>query len=222
MEAGIVSLRTGRVAELPRPNWERGRAGPWRSAYVKHQAPGPVRATALGLEGDEQFDRRVHGGPDMAVLAYADAHYPSWRAETGIGEMGPGGFGENLTLSGVDETSVCVGDTWRCDEVVLEVSQPRGPCANISRRWNVPTLQQRVTDRAWAGWYLRVLREGLLASGATLTLASRPHPEWSVERVFRLRYDPALDPAAVRWLSGCAALSATWRQRFAEQAVRLG
>src|SRR5262252_2333564 len=77
----------------------------WRSAYYKEAVSGPVRAEALGLVGDEQADRRVHGGVHQAILAYALDHYAAWRDELGIAEMGPGGFGENFSVEGLDEHS---------------------------------------------------------------------------------------------------------------------
>jgi MOSC domain-containing protein YiiM len=218
IEGRIVSLRTGRVRAMARPEWDRHRDRTWRSGYVKDEAAGPLRATTIGLEGDEQYDRAAHGGEHMAVLAYAAAHYALWRQEPGLEAMGPGGFGENLTVDGLDEGSVCIGDVWESERVRFEVSQPRGPCANISRRWNAPTMVQRASDTARIGWYLRVAREGTIARGERLRLIERPHEGWTVERVFRLRNAPALDPEGVRWLAACEALSPEWRRRFARAA----
>src|SRR5262249_47371619 len=132
---------------------------PWTSAYYKDPVTGPVKLGRLGLEGDQQADRRVHGGPDMAVLAYSIDHYPVWRRELGIESMGPGGFGENFAVAGRDERTVCVGDVIAIGDARLQVSQPRGPCANISRRWKRADLLKRVTENGRSGWYLRVLDE---------------------------------------------------------------
>jgi len=217
----LVSLRTGRVRDLPRPAWDRHRERTWRTAYRKDEVEGPVHAGALGLEGDEQGNREVHGGPQMAVLAYAASHYPIWRREAGLEAMGPGAFGENFTLEGVDETSVCIGDAWEGDHAAFEVSQPRGPCANIARFWNVPDLLRRVSESGRVGWYLRVTREGAVTRGEALRLVARPQPEWPVARVFRLRKDPAGDPTGVRELSVLAPLSPGWRRHFTELAARL-
>jgi MOSC domain-containing protein YiiM len=167
------------------------------------------------------YNTDVHGGTQMAVLAYAAAHYREWRAEPGLEAMGPGGFGENLTIDGLDEHSVCIGDTYDVGEVRLQVSQPRGPCSNISRRWGVPTLLQRVAETGRTGWYLRVLREGLLERGQEVSLAARPHPDWSVARLLALRLDPQRDPAALAWLAACEELSPQWRAMYAEHAARL-
>jgi MOSC domain-containing protein YiiM len=214
----IVSVRTGRVREYPRPDWDHAAARTWRSAYHKDEVPGPVRAGTLGLEGDEQAHLDVHGGPHMAVLAYAAAHYPRWREEPGLAAMGPGGFAENLTIEGLDETTVCIGDAYQAGEVAFEVSQPRGPCAAIARVWERPDLVARVTETARTGWYLRVTRPGPIERGVTLTRMARPHPEWTVERVFRLRMAKEADPRELRAAAACAELSPGWRELFTERA----
>ena len=219
MIATIVSIRTGRAREMPRPDWDRSPARTWRSAYVKDEVEGPARVTTLGLEGDEQYDRAAHGGEHMALLAYAAAHYPLWRAEPGLAQAGPGAFGENLAIEGLDETSVRIGDVLEAGDARFQVSQPRGPCANIARRWNVPNLVERVTESGRIGWYLRVLREGTIERGAPITLVERPHEEWDVARVFRLRLDPSGDPAGVRSLASCPELSPEWRGMFARKAA---
>ncbi len=219
-ETRIVSVRTGRVREHARPDWDHHAKRTWRTAYYKDEVAGPVRVTPTGLEGDEQADRRVHGGEQMAVLAYAVSHYARWREAPALAAMGPGGFGENLSLEGPDEASVCIGDVWETDGVRLQVSQPRGPCAAISRVWNVPDLMQRATDAVRIGWYFRVLREGPIARGETLRLVDRPHPAWTVARVFRLRIGADSDPAALEALAVCEALSPEWRRKVRERAER--
>jgi len=207
---------------MPRPDWDRSRSRTWRSAYVKDEVAGPVRVTALGLEGDEQHDRTVHGGEHMALLAYAAAHYAAWRRDPALAQMGPGGFGENLTIEGLDESTVCIGDVLEAGDVRFAVSQPRGPCANIARRWNVPDMVKRVTETGHTGWYLRVLREGTIERGVPVTLVERPRAELTVVRVFRLSRDPASDPAGVQALASCAELSPAWRAKFAKEAARTG
>lgn len=210
----IVSVRVGRARAHPRPAWDQKHSSTWTSAYVKDEVPGPVHVSALGLAGDQQHDRRVHGGEQMAVLAYAAGHYPRWREELGIPEIGPGGFGENLVIEGLDEWSLCVGDVLEAGAARLQISQPRGPCANISRRWNREDLLGRVTANRRTGWYQRVLREGEIAVGDVVTLVERPQPDWTVERVLALRLAPAGDRAGVTFLANCPELSPEWRSKF--------
>ena len=213
-EGRIVSVRAGRVHERPRPAWDRHADEPWVTAYGKSEVAGPVHVGTLGLEGDEQAEMDVHGGPQMAVLAYANAHYAHWRQVPGLGAMGPGGFAENLTVETFDESVVCIGDVYEAGGVRLQVSSPRGPCASISRWWNEPSMVKRSTESARIGWYHRVLHEGVLAAGDFYRLVERSCPDWTVERVFRQRVGPVRDAAALRELTTLAELSPEWQGHF--------
>jgi MOSC domain-containing protein YiiM len=183
--------------------------------------PGAATIGPLGLEGDEQADRAEHGGVEMAVLAYAAAHYPQWRTDLGLPEIGPGGFAENLTVEHYDETTHCVGDVVAAGGVRLQISQPRGPCSAISMRWDREDLLRIVTQRRRAGWYLRVLEPGTLSRGDRYEVIERPHPGWTVDRVFALRHEPADDPDGIAWLARCPELSPDWREKFARHETRL-
>lgn len=222
MSARVVSVRAGRVRVMTRPDWDRHVEREWSSAYLKDAVAGLVSVGALGLEGDEQFDRESHGGPDKAVLAYSADHYPAWRGEIGIADFGPGAFGENLTITGLDETRVCIGERWTIGGVMLEVSQPRGPCANISRRWNREDLLDRVTRSRLGGWYLRVITPGRLATGDLVDRHAAASPEWTVDRVFALYTRQVDDPDAVRALVGLAPLAKRWRDVFERRLTREG
>lgn len=212
----IVSVRVGTPRTHERPTWDQARSTTWHSAYVKDEAPGAVLVGTLGLEGDEQADKRVHGGPEMAVLMYAEAHYTHWRTQAGLETMGPGGFAENLTVSGLLETNVCMGDVLEVGEAELEVASPRGPCANISRRWDAAWLLARVKDERRTGWYLRVRREGRVQRGDVVRVIARPCPEWSVDRLLRLRYVTPRTREELDAAAAVAPMAEEWRQRFAK------
>jgi MOSC domain-containing protein YiiM len=181
--AQLVSIQVGKPRfhgpdiGLPEPLDHR-----WHSAFFKEPVAGPVRLTTTNLVGDQQADPRVHGGPEMAVLAYSADHYPAWREELGIPQMGPGGFAENFTISGHDELTVCIGDVYRVGAATVQVSQPRGPCYKISYRWKRSDLLKRCESTGRHGWYLRVLEEGLVQAGRSVELLERPNPDWSVRR----------------------------------------
>ena len=211
----VVSVRAGEVRRHERPAWDRATSPTWRTAYWKDEAAGPVHIGTLGLAGDQQADRRVHGGPEMAVLMYADAHYPAWRSLPGLERMGPGGFGENLTVSGLDETSVCVGDVLAVGGAELQVSSPRGPCLHISRRWDAEWLLDRVVRERRSGWYLRVRREGAAGVGDAVRVLERPCPDWTVDRLLRLRHERPRPAAELAQASELAPLAAEWRRRYA-------
>jgi MOSC domain-containing protein YiiM len=214
----VVSVRVGRVTPYERPAWDHVKTRPYETAFRKAEVAGPVRVGPLGLEGDEQADKKFHGGPHMAVLMYAEAHYPGWRELDGLADMGPGGFGENFTVSGTDETHVCIGDVLEVGGAKLQVASPRGPCADISRRWDREWLLKKVVERRHTGWYLRVLAPGEVRSGDPVRLLERPHAGWTVDRVLYVRYVTPHDRGALREAAGLDALGPDWRERLSEMA----
>ena len=215
MSARLVSIQVGRPrllgsdVGLPQPIDHQ-----WRSAIFKRAVEGQVLLSSTNVGGDRQADPRVHGGPEMAVLCYSAEHYPSWRREMGIEEMGPGGFGENFTISGQDEHSVCLGDVYAVGEAVVQVSQPRGPCYKIAYRWKRPDLLRRVEENGRHGWYLRVLQEGLVEAGQAVTLTERPHPQWSVRRAADAYRHRRKDRAAALELAACESFTPRERERI--------
>jgi MOSC domain-containing protein YiiM len=198
------------------PQRYEGQAGekPWTTAFYKTPLSGAVRLGRMGLDGDRPADRKYHGGADKAVLAYAAAHYPLWRRELNRQEMTFGGFAENFTVQGLEEKTVCIGDTYRIGAVLVQVSQPRQPCWKISRRWGIADLANRAHEALRIGWYLRVLREGSVEAGMTLELIERPCPQWTVARAFRVYNDRRLHPAAAAVLGKCEPLSSEWRKKL--------
>ena len=152
-------MRSGRIIAvlvgMPRTYGTEGAADPlerpWTTALYKEPVAGPVRLGRENLSGDQPAQRSVHGGPEMAVLAYAAAHYPRWRDELGLPDLPYGAFGENLLVDGFDESSVCIGDVFAVGDARIQVSQPRGPCWKLERRWRIPDLIARVRDTGRGG-----------------------------------------------------------------------
>ena len=175
-----VSVQVGQVAPL----------GPRQvpSAFVKRPISGRVRVQRLGLVGDQQADRRFHGGPDKAVYCYPIEHYAKWLEEYPSAEalLVPGGFGENLTILGFDEDDVCVGDILRIGSVMAQVTQPRTPCFKLGLRFANMQMLRAMTSSGRSGWYLRVLEPGLVEAGASITTIDRLTPSWSIARLNRL------------------------------------
>ena len=180
-----------------------------RTAFGKQPAPGPVHAGLQGLEGDAQADRRYHGGPEMAALGYSADHYPAWRVELDWPALPLGGFGENLSVSGASEQSVCIGDVWRAGSAVFQIASPRKPCHKISAYWGRPDLLLLVQQSGRSGWYLRVLEEGSLSAGDAIELVDRPHPQWSVARANLAALQRKSE--AARELAEVPALSGRWK-----------
>jgi MOSC domain-containing protein YiiM len=136
----------------------------------------------LNLEGDAQADTRptkhggqVHGGEHQAVYAYPIEHYARLEALVGR-RLEPGFMGENVTVQGATEEDVCIGDVWRWGDSRLQVSAPRGPCYKLGIRLGRQAMRTIVREEALVGWYLRVLRPGLVPTTGAIEVEA-PHPD---------------------------------------------
>ena len=205
--ATIDAVLTGRAVDYTRPGS--------RSAIDKQAVEGPVRIGPEGLAGDEQGDRRVHGGPDKAIHHYPRDHYASWQGEVGAHALlqAAGAFGENISTAGITEADVCLGDRLRLGSALVEVSQARQPCWKLSDRFGIADMARRVQDSGRSGWYYRVLETGTVQAGDTLALVDRPHPHWPLPRLSELLYRRTLDSDE---LHGALALPLvpSWRKLF--------
>ncbi|MGR8921710.1 MAG: MOSC domain-containing protein, partial [Gammaproteobacteria bacterium] len=145
------------------------------SGIFKQAVSGPVEVAPLGLAGDRQVDRSVHGGPDKAVHHFPAEHYaPLADAFAGArGLLAPGSIGENLSTLGLTEANVAIGDVFAAGSVRLELTQPRRPCWKIDGRYDVRGMAAWIQQAGATGWYYRVLEPGLLAAGEPLTLVDR-------------------------------------------------
>ena len=166
----VLSVQAGRVTPLG-PNGV-------PSGFVKMPVKGPVKVGVQGLEGDAQADLSVHGGLEKAVYAYAAARYADWldRFPEHQAVLKPGAFGENLTVSGLDENDICAGDVHAIGSVRLQVCQPRQPCFKFALRFNDSRMPNAMMKSGHSGWYYRVLQEGSLTAGDTMRLIDRPNP----------------------------------------------
>ena len=144
------------------------------TAFVKRAIPGRVAESRLGIAADEHvYDD--HGGPDMALLAYPIEHYDYWR-ELGIDLSDAGALGENLTVRGLVETDVHLGDTYRVGTAVVQVCQPRTPCYKLAARFGRRDMPVLVQDTGFTGYLLRVVQEGSIGAGDEMMLVGRePH-----------------------------------------------
>jgi MOSC domain-containing protein YiiM len=169
----LLSIQVGK----PKRRGVRGSQDPeqkvWVSGIFKEPVTGPVWLGLTNLDGDGQADRRFHGGPTRAVLAYGGDHYPLWIEELGLPELGYGAFGENFTLGGLSEANVRMGDIYTVGEARVQVSQLRAPCWKLARRLNRPDIVERVIENGRSGWYLRVLQEGFVEAGQAVRLEER-------------------------------------------------
>jgi MOSC domain-containing protein YiiM len=215
----LVSIQVGLPTVHGTPDATDPLERPWRTGFYKYPVAGPVWLGRTNLVGDGQASPTIHGGADKAVLGYAAGHYPDWRAELHMPDLPYGAFAENFTITQLDETSVCLGDVYAIGGARVQVSQPRQPCSNITRRWKVQGLTQKVEATGRTGWYMRVLEEGEVAAGQPVVLLERSSAEWSVARATRAMQQRAQDHAEVAALLQVAALSDAWRQTLSRLAV---
>jgi MOSC domain-containing protein YiiM len=157
------------------------------SAITKRPREGLVQVLEEGLAPDEQADRSVHGGPEMALHLYPLNHHQWWREiicdHPALDE--PGGFGSNLAVSGLLEDEVHIGDRFRLGTALIEVSQPRQPCWKIEHRFGHKGMVAQIVKTGRCGWYFRVIETGEVAAGDSLERVAIGAAEWSVARVFR-------------------------------------
>ncbi len=208
----LVSIQTGRPAE----HGKEGASDPmdrlWTSGFFKSPNAGPVFLGKENLDGDGQADLENHGGPDKAVCVYAADHYDVWRHELGMLALSFGAFGENFTIAGLVESDVCIGDVWCLGEAVVQVTQPRQPCWKLARRWRIKNLPGRVVETGRTGWYLRVLEEGTVAPGLSITRIEQPFPLWTIARANEVMHHDKSNREAAAELAAVPPLSRSWRE----------
>lgn len=187
------------------------------SAFAKRPREGRVQVLEDGLAPDEQADRRVHGGPQMALHLYPLDHHAWWRDQ--IGEHPaldePGGFGSNIAVTGLLEDNVHIGDRFRLGTALIEISQPRQPCWKIEHRFGHKGMVAQIIESGRCGWYFRVIETGEVQAGDTLERIAIGAGEWSVSRVFRALVAGKASAADYAALAGLPALSPELRKKAA-------
>lgn len=194
------------------------------SAIDKQLASGPVRLTEYGFSGDQQGDRRHHGGLDKAVHHYAAEHYAEWQRalpQLPAERFAPGGFGENISTQGLTEQTVCVGDVFRLGGALVQVTQARQPCWKLNLRFGDAGMARRVQTSGLTGWYYRVLQPGEVVAGDALTLLERPYPDWPLARLLHHLYLDPLNREALAAMAAIPVLPPSWRQ-LAEKRLASG
>jgi MOSC domain-containing protein YiiM len=190
------------------------------SAIDKKALNGPVNIGFLGIDVDEQSDKRYHGGPDKALHHYPFDHYAEWAMIAPRADLlsAAGAFGENISIQGLTEETVYIGDQFRLGTLVVEISQGRQPCWKQGVKLIWPALPALMVKQRRCGWYYRVIEEGIAQAGDELLLLDRPLPDWSVHRVIGLLLggDHKTDKAALKTLAQMEVLYDGWRARAAE------
>ena len=164
----VVSVNVGRPAQIGGGAHRRT-----RSAIGKHPVAGPVKVEGINVAGDAQADRRVHGGPSKAVYAYASEDYAWWSEQLGR-PLGPGTFGENLTLEAIDLHACAVGEIWTVGTALLRVTEPRTPCFKLGIQMGDADFVTRFRNARRFGAYFTIDQPGVVTSGDNAQLLRQP------------------------------------------------
>lgn len=188
----VVSVHVGRPRTVPA-----GRASV-TTAIWKTPVEGRVAVRGVNLDGDDQADRSVHGGPDKAVYAYALEEVRAWESELGR-DLGEAALGQNLTTQGIDVSGALIGEQWSIGSTLLEVAQPRLPCFKLGLRIGTPGFVRQFAHASRPGAYLRIVEEGDLGARDSIEVISRPgHGITSRMVSDAILRDHALIPLVVR------------------------
>ena len=187
-----------------------------RTAIWKEPVAEPTMVRRLNVDGDDQADRRAHGGEHRAVFVYQIGSYRYWERELGRDDFTPGQFGENFTVEGFADDEVCIGDRYRIGAAVFEVTQPRVTCFRVGIRMAEPRMPSLLVAHHRPGFYLRVLEEGVVQAGDEIALLQRGPEQLSVAEVDGLLYLPHRSRRALARALRIPALSEGWKGSFRE------
>ncbi|MDH6220314.1 MOSC and FAD-binding oxidoreductase domain-containing protein [Streptomyces pseudovenezuelae] len=182
----------------------------------KYPVHGPAMVRRLNIDGDGQGDTAGHGGEQRAVLVYQIQSYEHWQRHFGRDDLEYGNFGENLTVDGLSDDEVCIGDRYRIGEAEFEVTQPRVTCYRVGLRLGTPELPALLVGHHRPGFYMRILREGTIEAGDEIVRTRIGPGALSVADTDALLYLPDRDPEQLRLALDIPALSPGWQGSFRE------
>lgn len=210
MTIEIVSLNIGRPVKLG----YRGKE--LFTGIFKSQVKGSIFLGITNFEGDGQADLVHHGGEDKAVCVYSYEHYPYWEENLNR-QLTFGAFGENLTVKGMLETDIHIGDTFKLGEAIVQVSQPRQPCYKVARRYNISDLPLKIQDTGFTGFYLRVLQEGQVDKNSNIELINLDPNKITINFANKIMHHDKNNFDAIREILTVNALSKSWRKTFTKR-----
>ncbi|MDE2441459.1 MAG: MOSC domain-containing protein [Betaproteobacteria bacterium] len=203
-----ISLFIGGIRPLP----ESGRP----TGIYKQAARAPLELGHEGFIGDQQADRRVHGGPDKAVHLYPAAHYAKLakRFPEATAQLLVGSIGENISTPDLDENDVRLGDIWRLGTALLQLSQPRNPCWKIDERYACDGIAQFIAEQRLTGWYWRVLTPGMVIPGDELLLEQSDPTAYTLAEAMLCWQEHRPPLADLEKLAASPGLADSWKQKI--------
>jgi MOSC domain-containing protein YiiM len=210
--ARVISVQVGRPRRVELPT------GSVLTSIFKSAVEGRIALRGHNLEGDQQSDTRVHGGPHKAVYLYASEHYGYWAEQLPETALQFGNFGENLTSEGFDEESVHIGDQFRIGSAILQVAQPRMPCFKLGIRFGRADMVKRFWASGRSGIYFSVVEEGELGSGDLIEQVAAGAEQVRVADVVRLYKGETRDSDLIQRALR-APLCGGWKEGIRERLV---
>jgi len=186
-----------------------------QTSIFKQAVAGDIAVNQLNLAGDQQSDLKNHGGEHKAIYGFSAGHYNFWRHKLNNPSLHYGQFGENLTITHLDEASLCIGDRIQINDCVLEITQPRVPCFKLGIAFDLSTMQELFIQHAATGIYFRVLQTGSIHTGNKVERIHQHPEQLSVQTLFKAYFDKNfVDPETVlKQAAGIPELSNEWRQK---------
>lgn len=209
----IISVNVG----LPREVKWKGKSV--ATGIFKQPVTGRVVMRSLNLDGDRQADLTVHGGAEKAVYAYPIEHYAYWQQQLPDEALPWGAFGENLTIEGLSETGVNIGDRFRIGAAEVMVTQPRFPCFKLNLKFGRDDMVKRFLNSRLSGIYFSVIQEGEIGAGDAIELAYKDEHNVTIADIVQI-YVRQADEALVRRAIQVPALAVDLRDYFQQQLER--
>lgn len=210
LQGEILSIQVGKPQPMAYSK------GEILTGMCKLPVQGELFLSSVNLEGDEQADLTYHGGVDKAVCVYSFEHYPHWESVMNR-QLHLGAFGENLTVKGLLESEVCIGDVFQLGAAIVQVSQPRQPCHKLAKRYDIPDLALQVQQSGYTGFYLRVLQEGIVSQEKSIRLLERDPHGFTVQYANHIMHHDRNNLRAAERMLQVKALSQNWQRTFTKR-----
>ncbi len=207
VESNIKYIFCGREQEV-----EDGKRKPYKTSYKKKLVANNeiLIVNELGFSTDNQSDKAHHGGVDKAVCVYSQKYYTFFKEKYDF-DLPDCAFGENLAIKDLDDSEVCLGDRFKCGQVIFEVSQPRQPCWKISSVLGIKSLTSVVVKEFKTGFYFRVIEGGYIRNGDKLTLLSREYPKITIEHINKCAFNAKDNQGNIKEILECDKLADAYR-----------
>ena len=189
---------------------------PFVTGIFKTPIKAPVYLSQTNFEGDGQADVVHHGGLDKAVCLYPYEHYAHWGKVLNK-QLDLGAFGENITVKGMIETDVHIGDVFQLDEAIVQITQPREPCYKIAKRYNLKQFPMLIQETGYSGYYLKVIEEGYVNEQSSMKLLEK-HPSFvTVDSVNKVLYHDTENSSSIKKILSVDALASSLREKLTKR-----